>query len=52
MQVEPEAPKELEVAMNYPEQGEALLLKNVIGESVQRRILFKTICKAEGKFVS
>ena len=49
MQVEPEAPKELEVAGNYPKQGEALLLKKVISESVQRRSLFKTVCKDEGK---
>ena len=49
MQDELEAPKELEVAMNYPKQGEALLLKKVIDESVQRRVLFKTVCKDEGK---
>ena len=49
MHVEPEAPKELEVVVNYPEQGEALLLKKVIDESIQRRILFKTVCKVEGK---
>ena len=49
MQAEHEAPKELEVVLNYPEQGEALLLKKVIGESVQRRSLFKTICKTECK---
>ena len=49
MQDEPEAPKELEVAVNYPEQGEALLLKKVIDESVQRRSLFKIVYKAEGK---
>ena len=49
MQVEPEAPKELEVAMNYPKQGEALLMRKVIDESVQRRILFNIICKFEVK---
>ena len=49
VQVEPGAPKELEVVVNYPEQGEALLLKKVIDESVQRRRLFKTVCKAKGK---
>ena len=37
------------MAVNYPEQGEALLLKKVIDESVQRRSLFKIVCKAEGK---
>ena len=35
--------------MNYPEHGEALLLKKVIDDSVQRRSLFKTVCKVEGK---
>ena len=49
VQAEPEAPKELEVAENYPEQGEALLMRKVIDESVQRRSLFKTVCKVEGK---
>ena len=49
MQAKPKTPKELEVVVNYPEQGEALLLKKVIDESVQRRSLFKTVCKAEGK---
>lgn len=49
VQAEPEAPKELEVTENYPEQGEALLLRKVIDESVQRRSLFKKVCKAEGK---
>ena len=34
VQAEPETPKELEVAVNYPEQGEALLLKKVIDELV------------------
>ena len=34
---------------NYLEQGEALLMRKVTNESVQRRILFKTICKVEGK---
>ena len=41
VQAEPEAPKELEVAENYPEQGEALLMRKEIDESVQRRSLFK-----------
>ena len=49
VQVEPEAPKELEVTMNYPEEGEALLLRKVIDESFQRRSMFKTVCKAKGK---
>ena len=49
VQVQPEAPKELEVVVNYPKQGETLLMRKVIGESVQRRSLFKTICKVEGK---
>ena len=34
VQDEPEAPKELEVAKNYLEQGESLLMRKVIGESV------------------
>jgi len=34
VQAEPEAPNELEVVENYPEQGEALLLRKVIDESV------------------
>ena len=37
VQYEPGAPKELEVAENYPEQGEALLMRKVTDESVQRR---------------
>ena len=49
MQVEPEATKELEVTMNYPKEGEALLLRKVIDEPVQRRILFKIVCKVKGK---
>jgi hypothetical protein len=49
VQVEPEAPKELEVIEDYPEQGEALLMRKVIDESAQRRSLFKTVCKVEGK---
>ena len=49
VQDEPKNPKELEVDVNYPEQGESLLLKKVIDESVQRRILFNIVCKAEGK---
>ena len=49
VQAEPKAPKELEVVVNYPEQGETLLMRKVIGESVQRRSLFKTVCKIEGK---
>ena len=49
VQDEPEAPNKLEVTENYPEEGEALLLKNVIDESVQRRRMFKTVCKAKGK---
>ena len=49
MQAEPEAPKELEVTENYPKQGEALLMRKVIDELVQRRRMFKTVCKVEGK---
>ena len=49
MQAELEAPEELEVAENYPKQGEALLMRKVIDELVQRRSMFKTICKVEGK---
>ena len=49
MKSEPKAPKELEVTENYPEQGEALLLRKVIDKSVQRRSLFKTVFKVEGK---
>ncbi len=37
------------MAENYSKGGEALLLRKVINESVQRRSLFKTICKVEGK---
>ena len=48
VQVEPEAPKELELVVNYPEQGETLLMRKVIGESVQRRSMFKIVCKIEG----
>ena len=44
MQAEPKAPKELEVVENYLEQGEALLMRKVIDESVQRRSLFKKNC--------
>ena len=49
VQVEPEAPRELEVAENYPKQGEALLMRKIMDESVQRRCMFKTVCKVEGK---
>ena len=41
VQAKPEAPNELEVAENYPKQGEALLMRKVIDEPVQRRSLFK-----------
>ena len=37
MQSELEDPKELEVVENYPKQGEALLMRKVIDESIQRR---------------
>ena len=50
VQVEPKAPNKLEVTENYPQEGEALLLKNVIDESVQRRSLFKTVFKTKGKY--
>ena len=49
MQAELEAPKELEVAENYPKQGEALLIRKVIDELVQRRSMFKAVCKVKGK---
>ena len=49
MQAESESPKELEVVVNYPEHGEALLLKKVIDESVQRISMFKTVYKDKGK---
>ena len=49
VQAKPESLKELEVAENYPEQGEALLMSKVTDESVQRRSMFKTVCKAKGK---
>ena len=49
MQAELEAPKELEVAENYPKKGEALLMRKVIDELVQRRSMFKTVYKVEGK---
>ena len=49
MQAKPEAPKELEVAENYLKQGESLLMRKVIDELVQRRRMFKTVCKVEGK---
>ena len=49
MQAESEAPKELEVTDNYPEQFGALLLRKVIDKLGQRRSLFKTVCKVEGK---
>ena len=35
--------------MAYPEEGEALLMRKIIEEPVQRRILFKSVCKVEGK---
>ena len=41
VQDEPKDPKEIEVVENYPEQGEALLMRKVIDESIQRRSLFK-----------
>ena len=34
VQDKPEAPKELEVAENYLEQGESLLMRKVIDETV------------------
>ena len=49
VQVEPKAPKELEVGENYLEQGEASLMRKVIDDSVQRRSRFKIVCKVEGK---
>ena len=49
VQVETEAPQELEDVVAYPEEGEALLMKKIIEEPIQRRILFKSVCKVEGK---
>ena len=52
VQAETETPKELEVTENYPEEGEALILRKVdvgFDESVQRRSLFKSVCKAKGR---
>ena len=52
VQFEPKTPKELEVVENYPEEGEPLLVKKAvagINESVQKRSLFKVICKTKGK---
>ena len=40
------------MAKNYPKEGEALLLRKevvAINESVQRRSLFRTVCKNKGK---
>ena len=37
------------MVVNYPEQGEVLISKKVIGELVQRRSFFKIVCKDEGK---
>ena len=37
---------------NYPEDGESLLVRKAavgINETVQRRILFRTVCKTKGK---
>ena len=50
MQAELEAPQELDVAENYPKKGEALFIRKVIDELVQRRSMFKTVCKVKGKF--
>ena len=44
--------KELEVDESYPEEGEALLVRKAvvgINEIVQRRSLFRTVCKTKGK---
>ena len=49
MQDKPEASKELEVGENYCKKGEALLMRKLIYESVQTRILFKIVCKVGGK---
>ena len=35
--------------MAYPEEGEALLMRKIIEEPIQRRILFKSVFKFEGK---
>ena len=37
------------MVLNYTKKCEALLLKNLIDHPVQRMILFKTVCKDEGK---
>ena len=34
--------------MAYPEEGEALLMRKINEEPIQRRILFKSVCKVEG----
>ena len=35
--------------MAYPEEGEALLMRKIIEEPIQRRSMFKSVCKVEGK---
>ena len=35
--------------MAYTEEGEALLMTKIIEEPIQRRSLFKSVCKVEGK---
>ena len=37
------------MAENYSQKGEALWMRKLIYESVQRRILFKIVCKVGGK---
>ena len=49
VQAEPEAPQELEEVVAYLEDGEALLMRKTIEEPIQRRSLFKSVCKVEGK---
>ena len=36
--------------MAYIEEGEALLMSKIIEEPIQRRSLFKSVCKVEGKY--
>ena len=35
--------------MAYPKEGEALLMRKIIEDPIQRRSLFKSVCKVEGK---
>ena len=35
--------------MAYPKEGEALLMRKIIEEPIQRRSMFKSVYKVEGK---